>query len=324
MIRQSSFKPAWWLPCGHAQTIWPGLFRHRINLDLTKERLELPDNDFIDLVWSNSSGQRPLVIMIHGLEGSIDSHYSKGMMAALIKRNMRVVFMHFRGCSGEPNRLLRSYHSGETGDLRYLAETLIRRFPGEKMAAIGYSLGGNVLLKYLGEYRDNTLLHSAVAVSVPFDLGNCARKLENGLSRIYQYYLIKKLQHQTLLKFRERNDTPFDLDKLKRWNTFYQFDNYITAPLHGFKDSNEYYSLNSSKQFLKEIRIPTLIIQARDDPFINREAIPRESDLSEKTILELSEKGGHVGFIQGKSPLKICYWLEQRIPEYLEYSFNNY
>ena len=322
MIRQSTFIPAWWLPGCHAQTIWPGIFRRKINLNVKKERLELPDNDFIDLVWSDTDNPGPLIIILHGLEGSIDSHYSKGMMKALINRNMKVVFMHFRGCSGVPNRQLRSYHSGETGDLRYLVKMLKKRFPGEKIAAIGYSLGGNVLLKYLGEYRNNTFLHSAVAVSVPFDLSDCARKLETGFSRIYQYYLIKKLHGQTWLKFRKRNDTPFDLDNLKHWNTFYQFDNYVTAPLHGFKDSDEYYSLNSSKQFLKSIEIPTLIIQAVDDPFINRKVIPGESELSEKIILELSENGGHVGFIQGKSPLKTCYWLEQRIPDYLEHSIN--
>ena len=316
MITRSAFRPAWWLPGAHAQTIWPGLLHFSPAPGLAWERLELPDDDFIDLVWTgNQAG--PIVIVLHGLEGSVHSHYAMGILSAIHACGWRGVFMHFRGCSGEHNRQARGYHSGETGDLRFLLRTLRNREPWEKIAAIGFSLGGNVLLKYLGEYGNAAMLDATAAVSVPFDLSIGADRLERGFSRFYQHYLITRLQTRMQDKFRHRK-APFPVENLRQWNTFRLFDHHVTARLHGFKDGDTYYAECSSRPFLKHITVPTLIVHARDDPFMTQAAIPDASELSGSVTLELSESGGHVGFIGGDYPWQAEYWLYRRLPQFLQ------
>ena len=255
--------------------------------------------------------------MLHGLEGSIDSSYARGFLAEVGKKGWRGVFMYFRGCSGNHNLEDRGYHSGETDDLRFLVETLRKRYPKSTLCAVGYSLGGNGLLKYLGEYQDKLELVAATAISVPYFLSICSDKLEKGFSKIYQRYLINRLVNKTQSKFKNRN-APFDLKNIHNWNTFQLFDHHVTAPLHGFKSGTDYYEKSSSRQYLKHITAPTLLIHSSDDPFMTAEVIPDENDLSEAVILELSNEGGHVGFISGKSPCNAEFWLEQRIPEFLD------
>jgi len=315
MIFSSQFKPAWWLPGAHAQTLWPSLVRRPVEIELRSERLNLPDDDFIDLVWTKQNSDH-IVIVLHGLEGSIDSSYAKGILAAIAKQGWRGVLMQFRGCSGEHNLKDRSYHSGETGDLRFLVKTLRERHPQSTLCAVGYSLGGNALLKYLGEYKDDALLKAATTVSVPYLLSNSAAKLEKGFSRIYQRHLVNRLINKTQSKFKDRQ-APFDMAELKKWNTFRLFDHHITAPIHGFKGSDDYYEQSSSRQYLNKITTPTLLIHSKDDPFMTAEAIPNQSDLSESVTLALSDHGGHVGFISGNTPWNAKYWLEERIPEFL-------
>lgn len=315
MITSSQFKPAWWLPGTHAQTLWPSLMRRPVEVELTTERLTLPDADFIDLVWTKGDSEK-IVIVLHGLEGSIDSSYSKGILSAIKEKGWSVVLMHFRGCSGEHNLKDRGYHSGETCDLRFIIETLKKRHPKSTLCAVGYSLGGNVLLKYLGEYQDKSELVAATAISVPYLLSICSDKLEKGFSRIYQRHLINRLINKTQSKFENRNP-PFERKNIRSWNTFQLFDHHVTAPLHGFKSGADYYEKSSSRQYLKHITTPTLLIHSSDDPFMTAKVIPEENDLSEAVTLELSNKGGHVGFISGKSPWNAKYWLEQRIPEFL-------
>jgi len=315
MITTSQFKPAFWLPGTHAQTLWPGLIRRPVEIELTTERLTLPDGDFIDLAWTKGNSEK-IVIVLHGLEGSIDSSYARGMLSAIHKKGWRGVFMHFRGCSGEHNLMDRSYHSGETGDLRFLVETLRERHPEATLVAVGYSLGGNALLKYLGEYKDNSHLKAATAVSVPYVLSNSATKLERGFSRIYQRHLLNRLVDKTLSKFQGRQ-APVDIANINKWNTFKSFDHHITAPIHGFKSGVDYYEQSSSRQYLDKITTPTLLIHSRDDPFMSIDAIPRQDDLSESVTLELSNHGGHVGFVSGNTPWNATYWLEERIPEFL-------
>ncbi|HKK15169.1 MAG TPA: hydrolase, partial [Gammaproteobacteria bacterium] len=299
-----------------AQTIWPFIFPRGNKPALQRERLELPDTDFIDLAWTPETGG-PIVVLLHGLEGSVQSHYASGMMSTLSQRGWRAVMMHFRGCSGEHNRLARGYHSGDTGDFRFLLEQIRNRYPARRLAAVGYSLGGNVLLKYLGEEKKQTPLCSAVAVSVPFDLSSAADRLQQGFSRFYQRYLINKIRQRIKNKFRHRKDAPFNIAELQKWRNFHLFDNFVTAPLHGFASSQEYYRLCSSRQFLKSITIPTLLLQAIDDPFLATDAIPAGKELAEPVTLELSNKGGHVGFIGGRVPWRPERWLEQRVPDYL-------
>ena len=314
-IRHSAFAPAWWLANGHLQTLWASVVR-RIPKPVTRrERLELPDGDFVDLDWTPGN-TGPLVIVLHGLQGSLNSLYARGIMGALQKRGMRAVFMHFRGCSGASNRLPRFYHSGDTGDLNTLVYTLREREPGTPLAAIGYSLGGNVLLKWLGEQGINAPLQAAVAVSAPFDLGDSARRLECGFSQVYQHHLLRSLRYSVEKKFRHM-PAPIALGNLENLRTFTEYDNAVTAPLHGFSDVDDYYTQSSCRQYLKHIRIPTLILHAADDPFMTPAAIPQPDQLSPAVVLELSTGGGHVGFISGNSPWASCYWLEQRIPDFI-------
>ena len=315
MITNSSFRPAWWLRGAHLQTLYPSLFRRRAHPVLQRERLELADGDFIDLDWCGDSN-RPVVVVLHGLEGSLQSHYTGGILQALSASGYRAVLMYFRGCSGEANRLARSYHSGETGDLATVLQHIRQRHRDTPLAVIGYSLGGNVLLKWLGETGGDNDLTTAVAVSVPFDLDLAARKLERGLSRVYQRYLLQKLRRSAAVRSRQAA-LPLSAAQLGALKTFRQFDNAVTAPLHGFRDVDDYYSRSSSKAFLRDIITPTLIIHAEDDPFLPANAVPTGEMLGPATTLELSAAGGHVGFIAGDRPGCPRYWLETRICQHL-------
>lgn len=316
-MSDTQFKPAWWLPNPHLQTLWPAVIRRNIkNLELERERLELPDGDFIDLDWVDKNLQGPLVIILHGLEGSIDSHYAKGMLLAIHQQGWRGVFMHFRGCSGEPNRLERGYHSGETTDFGFLVQTLREREPATPLGAIGYSLGGNVLLKWLGETASKNYLKAAIAISVPFELHKAAERIQEGFSRFYQWYFLKCLRDRLEEKF-QKYPPSIDFSFLATVETMRDFDNKLTAPLHGFIDANEYYTTASSRQYLGAIQVPTLIVHAKDDPFMTEDVIPKVMELSEYVKLEVTEAGGHVGFVGGKYPWKPVYWLEERVPKFL-------
>jgi uncharacterized protein len=317
MIIQSEFKAAWWLPGAHLQTIWPVVKKRHVPLALQRERIELPDGDFLDLDWIRGSSCGPIVILLHGLEGSIHSAYAKGMLRVLQHQGYCPVFLHFRGCSGEPNRLPRAYHSGETADLAYVVNLLAQRYPGTPLAAVGYSLGGNALLKWLGETKHDNPLSCAVAVSVPFLLHQVTDRLRRGFSRIYQRRLLRRL-HRKFIEKTHQLSLPFDVDIIKKLRTFNEFDNYITAPLHGFDDAKDYYNSASSRQFLKHITVPTLIVHALNDPFMFPSVLPTDAELSDSVFLEVAKGGGHVGFISGEIPGKGRHWLEERIPAFLQ------
>lgn len=314
MVTSSTFKPAWWLRNRHAQTIWPSVFRKRPKLPLFRERLELPDGDFLDLDWT-ATNPGPIVLLLHGLEGNDESHYAKGLLKHLSQLGLQAVIMYFRGCNGEMNRLPRAYHSGETGDVSYVVSQLTARFPDRPVYAIGISLGGNVLLKWLGETGQANPLAGAIAISVPFDLSNAADQLNRPGSRIYQRHLLNKLQN-SLKRRLAHMPLPIDKDKALSCKTLRQYDDLVTAPLHGFSDANDYYSKSSSRQYLSAIEIPTLILHARDDPFMTTDAIPTTEELSDKVMLELADQGGHVGFVSGHLPFRPRYWLEQRISQF--------
>lgn len=316
MIIASRFKPAWWLPGPHLQTIWPTLFRRSPGIALHRERLELPDGDFIDLDWS-AACPGPLALIFHGLEGSSQSRYALGILAALQKAGIQGVVTHFRGCSGEPNRLLKSYHAGETQDIHYAINHILLRFPGRDLIGIGYSLGGNALLKWLGESGTDNPLLTAVAISVPFDLFQAADRLERGVSRIYQRYLLNKLKRSARRK-QSWPGFPLSPTRLRALNTLREFDDLLTAPLHGFKGYRDYYSRCSCKPYLQNILIPTLIIHARDDPFMFEPVIPSDEELSDSVTLEISDRGGHVGFVAGSRPFGTrYYWLDEHIVDWL-------
>ncbi len=305
------FEPAWWLPGPHLPTLWAALARRRPDITFTPERLELADGDFLELRWCGSESG-PLVILLHGLEGSFRSKYAAALARASDQAGWGAVIMQFRGCSGEPNRLDRSYHSGDTADLRAVLAHLRVRFPHRQFFAVGYSLGGNVLLKHLGESGDACGITAAAGVSVPFELAAGAERLNQGLSRVYQYHLIRSMKRKLRDKFARRS-APIDIAGLDRCNDFRSFDDQVTAPLHGFNNVEEYYRQCSCRQFLGSIRIPTLLLHAADDPFLMSSAVPGSDELSATTTLELTRRGGHVGFVAGRNPLKPDYWIDARV-----------
>jgi uncharacterized protein len=325
MPDKSTFKPAWWLTNCHFQTIYPALFRKANDPpDYRRERISTPDNDFIDVDFCGN-GNAPLVILLHGLTGSSQSSYIKGLQTQLFNLGFRSAALNFRGCSGQPNNRARCYHSGETEDIHFLYRTLRQREPETAIAAAGFSLGGNVLLKWLGEQGQNLDLFAAVAVSVPLVLGVCATKLDNGFARLYRWNLLKELKSYMSVKLKhlEDNELLEDATKIKELgdlsaiNSFWKYDDRVVAKLHGFEDVHDYYKRSSSRQYLKSITVPTLVIQATDDPFMTSEVLPGQDESSPFVQLEFTQKGGHVGFISGGFPFKPVYWLEQRIPEFL-------
>ncbi len=309
------FVPAWWCRNPHLQTLWPVFFRRRLRPALRRERLELPDGDFVDLDWTTND-RGPIVILLHGLEGGSRSHYARAMLAALPRHGLRAVLMHFRGCSGEANRLARAYHSGDTGDIDFLVRTLRAREPHTPLAAIGYSLGGNVLLKWLGEQGPAAPLRCAAAISVPFLLQEATERMNRGLSRLYQWHLLRSLKAGVARKSR-RHAPPAPAHEVERMTSFFEFDDRITGPLHGFSGARHYYTASSSRQYLKHIAIPTLIVHANDDPFMHPGVVPRPADLSSSVQLHLHQHGGHVGFVSGALPWRPRYWLDEQLPEWL-------
>lgn len=321
MIIKSEFKPARWLKNKHGQTLYRTLTaKLQVAADFY-ERIELPDGDFIDLVWSTSNlnPHTPLIILLHGLGGSESSAYVASLFNAFNQSGCRAVLMNLRGANG-PNRLPRSYHGGDTADFAYVLSKLKLQEPSTKKAVVGISLGGNILLKWLGETGQQSFIDAAVAVSVPFQLGNVVQKINKGFSRIYQAHLLEKLRSLFLQKLDIINhQLPLSKQALASIKTLYDFDKQITAPLNGFSSVNEYYQKSSSRQYLCNIATPTLIIHALDDPFMTPDVLPKLNELSTDILLELSRHGGHVGFIAQHTR----YWLEQRIPFFLKDYLNS-
>lgn len=317
-IMSSSFRPPWWAKSPHFQTIIPVLTKVA-GLPLQRERLELEDGDFIDLDWLKAPiPGKPLLVILHGLEGSADSHYIRRLLRECQKRGLAAVVHHHRGCSGEDNRLARSYHSGDTADISHSLQTLKQRYPHSPLLAVGYSLGGNVLAKYQGEFAEKSLLSRAAVVSAPLALASCAKRLEKGFSKVYQSYLIRQLQQKMLLKLERGNSQlPLNGEAIKRLNTFYDFDHQVTAPLHGFNGVDDYYQKASALPLLSKIAKPTLILHAADDPFMTDAVIPSLAHLPACIEYELHANGGHVGFIEGGTPWRPRYYLEQRLLRYL-------
>lgn len=319
------FTPSPFLKNGHLQTIFPTLFSSVGELKVEREIFELYDGDEVECVWHKKpklNSNQPIIILFHGLAGSFNSPYIKRAMDQFDRVGYSVVLMHFRGCSNIPNRLPRSYHSGDTEDAKSWILYLKKKFPTNPLIAIGYSLGGNMLLKLLGEWGEDSPLLFAVAVSAPMQLESSANSINRGFSKIYQYRLMHSLKKQLEVKYSQ-----FDMESLiglKRENiqklkTFWEFDEAYTAPIHGFKNAKDYYQKSSSKQFLKDIKTKTLIIHARNDPFMNDEVIPKSSELSNSIQLEVYDHGGHVGFVGGKK-FGFEYWLESRILEFIKKS----
>lgn len=309
----------------HVQTIMPRFFRPFHHTRYQLEQLDTPDGDFIELAWSLPHNETaPLAVVLHGLEGNINSFYAKGMMKALKRQGFAVVLMHFRNCSTEVNRLPRAYHSGDTADLSFFINHLKQLYPNRPLVAVGFSLGGNVLAKYLGEQQQQCPLSAAALVSAPYDLSASSDVIRKSLGKIYQKYLLDRMKKSMQRKLPQiKQQISITTDQLMEIDDLLEFDNQLTAPLHGFENAHDYYRQASAMPYLKHIAVPTLIIHAKDDPMLSIKAVPSRQDVSEHVTLRISEKGGHVGFISGKNPFKPVFWLEQAVPSYfVQYVLN--
>lgn len=314
-MKKSLFKPAWWLKSCHFQTMWQSVFR-RTRLRTKRERLVLEDGDFIDLDWAGYHDDSPLVLILHGLGGSSRSPYVKGLMQKLVAMKWGAIGMHFRGCSGEPNLLPRMYHIGETQDVNLVVKRLRQRYPHRPLCAVGYSMGGAVLLKWLGEEGDRVPLDAAVAVSVPFEVANIAKTFNKGFARFYQWWFISQLREDVISKSK-RMSLPVDPSNITDFSTFEEFDHKITAPLNGFTSTEEYYSQGNCWEYVNQIVVPTLIIHSTDDPLVESVPLHENKAMPTNVTLEVSEYGGHVGFVSGGTPWNPEYWLDTRIPAFL-------
>lgn len=333
------FTPAWWLPGPHCQTVGARWTRSRAGIRLARERIPLPDGDFLDLDWAlNGPGidaTRTVVVVLHGLEGSARSSYAFEAYRQLNRLGLAAVGLNFRSCGGELNRGRRLYHSGETEDLRFIVGLLRQRYPAARIGAVGFSLGGNVLLKYLGEesqeaqqrqerqegQRGQTGLQdqavqAAAAISVPYDLAASAAFTERGIARLYVRRLLRSLRAK--VRARQADLGPFlDVPRAHAARTFREFDDAATAPLHGFRDADDYYARSSSATFLRAIRVETLLIHAADDPFLPPSVIPRDAVARNPRLHPLFVRhGGHVGFVAGQ-PWRRVYWAEARAAGFL-------
>ncbi len=307
------FRPAWWLRGRHAQTIVGRYLRRRDGVALARERISTPDGDFLDLDWARAPRpvpDAPLVVVLHGLEGSARSGYALELYRRLHENGADAVGLNFRSCSGELNRARRLYHSGETGDLEHVLVILSGRSPGRQLAAVGVSLGGNVLLKHLGERGTSTLLTRAAAISVPYDLAAGARFMERGFARVYVRVLLRSLKDKVRRRAAELGGS-CDVERALAATTFHEFDDAATAPLHGFASADDYYARCSSGRVLAGIRVPTLLVGAEDDPFVPAAAMPRETVAASAWLVGgFSPAGGHVGFVAGDRPLRPRFWAE--------------
>jgi predicted alpha/beta-fold hydrolase len=295
--------------------------RRRMRLPTRTERWSTPDDDFLDLHRIDAPAGVPRLLILHGLEGTVRSHYAGGLLHEAQRRGWAADLLIFRSCGDEPNRMLRLYHSGETADLDFVVRRLITDDPARPLLIAGVSLGGNVLLKWLGEQGDRApeQLQSAAAVSVPFDLARGSRHLDRGFSRFYQAHFLRSLRRKALGKSVRFPDA-IRPEIVLRARTLYDFDDLVTAPVHGFRDADDYYSRSSSLAYLARIRTRTLLLSARDDPFLPREVLDEVRDVARMNPslhLEFVEHGGHVGFISGTLPWRPFYYAEWRVAEFL-------
>jgi predicted alpha/beta-fold hydrolase len=318
--REYRYRPAWWLPGGHAQTLWGKFGRARPQLPTSSEIVPMPDGDSVELHHLERSGpDAPRVLMLHGLEGSRESHYVGGLFGQAAARRWNASLLLFRGCGATPNAAPRFYHSGETTDIAHVFDLLSRRWPNTRWVGVGVSLGGNVLLKWLGERGDRPL-RAAAAVSVPYDLEAGARAISRGFSRIYDMSFLRSLRRKAISKL-ARYPELFDRDRLARARNVFEFDDAVTAPVHGFADARDYYTRSSSRHFLARIRVPTLLLSAFDDPFLPREVLTeiRAVAATNRCLApEFHEGGGHVGFVGGPWPWRARYFAEERVFAFLE------
>jgi predicted alpha/beta-fold hydrolase len=319
---------AWWVPGGHFQTTWGRLGRSRRLVTFRREILTTPDDDDLVLDHIDGPAGAPRVLLLHGLEGSSYSVYMQGLGRLFAAAGWQTTALNFRSCARDParislvlpNRRPRLYHSGETEDLAFVVSTLAKREPSGTLYAVGVSLGGNVLLKWLGEQGPKSRIEAAVTISVPYDLSAAARHLERAAGRFYAGNFLKTLKAKALDVRHRFPDAAFALDplRIRRARTFYEFDDAATAPLHGFASAADYYRRSSAIRFLDRIEVPVLCLSSVDDPFLPAEAIERARAVASDDVDIITNPwGGHAGFITGRWPWKPQYWAEERAVRWL-------
>nr|WP_086940683.1 hydrolase [Thaumasiovibrio occultus] len=314
------FTPAKGLANPHLQTLLPRYLRRTPLFAPRTQRLTTPDGDFIDLAWTTAptADNAPLFVLFHGLEGCFRSPYANGSLHAASQQGWQGVMMHFRGCSGEPNRFATSYHSGHTKDARFLIQWLRRHYPHRTIMAVGISLGGNMLVNYLAQYGQNAGIDMAQVVSAPLNLSSCSARIQQGFSRVYQTYLLGSLKRNAAMKAK-RHPHAFSLSDKEILNVsnLWQFDHQVTAPLNGFTGAEDYYQQCSGLPKLAQIVQPLRLLHAKDDPFMDENVIPDSQTLPSNVDYLLLERGGHVGFITG-SLQQPQFWLEHTIPAWFQ------
>lgn len=313
----AAYRSPAWLRGQHPQTIipagWPGI---RLP-SYRRERWATPDGDFVDLDWVDADTvESPLVVLFHGLEGNSESHYARTIMAEVKRRDWRGVVPHFRGCSGEINRAPRFYHSGDSAEIDWILCRLAAQFPLAPMHALGVSLGGNALLRWLGERQEDAgkLITTAAAISAPVDLASGGAALAKGFNRFYTQLFLRTLKPKCEEKLSQFPGL-FDPVAMRAARTLHEFDDVVTAPLHGYRDADDYWKRASSKSILGAIAVPTLVLNAKNDPFMPASALPQPGDVSQSVKLDFQNQGGHVGFFSSGHGI---HWLPQRIVHFLE------
>jgi predicted alpha/beta-fold hydrolase len=310
-----------WLPGGHLQTIYPALFVRKPAVAYRRERWTAPDSDFIDIDFIDGQPGQPLLVLFHGLEGSSDSHYARAMMATVAEMGWSGAVPHFRGCSGEMNLAPRFYHSGDTEEIDWIMRKLASHAQGVgagKLYAAGISLGGNALLRWLGETGHGAeIVDAACAISAPLDLAGGGAALGKGFNRLYAQNFLRTMRAKSLSKL-EQFPRLFDREQLMQARDLYTFDNIVTAPLHGFRNTDDYWHRASAKHVLGDITVPTLVLNARNDPFLPEQHLPRSAAPSVR--LAYPEQGGHVGFLSGRAigPAGLLGWLPQQTMAFLQ------
>ena len=293
----------WWLPGGHLQTLYGALLAPLPKVDFQRTVWDTPDGDVIAVDEVTGPVEAPLVVLFHGLEGGSRSHYAVSLMAEIKRRNWRGIIPHFRGCGGEPNRLPRAYHSGDSAEIDWVLNRIRIIAGAAPLFAVGASLGGNALLKWAGERGERAadIVAAIVAVSVPYELAATGDHLARGLNRIYTWNFLRTLKQNARHKL---NIFPrlFDVDAMERARNMREFDDAVTAPLHGFRDVDDYWARASSKPFLRHIRVPTHLIHGRNDPFTPESILPVSHDVSDQVSIDFCASGGHCGFVSGPFP----------------------
>ena len=309
-----------WLPGGNLQTLYPYFFAARPKVHYRRERWELPDGDFLDLDWVDNPADAPLVVLFHGLEGHSRGFYSLALMNQIKHRGWRGVVVHFRGCSGEPNRLPRAYFAGDSAEINYVLRRMREQEPDSIIYAVGVSLGGNALLKWLGEQGSaaNGVIQAAVGISAPLDLTAAGNTLDQGFNQLFYTRHFLTTLKQTALQKLKKFPGLFDANRVQAATTLREFDDVVTAPLHGYANADEYWLRASSKPGLIHISVPTLIINAKNDPFLPSSALPDQQEVSTAVTLHYPEQGGHVGFHSGPFPGNVD-WLPKHVLNYLQH-----